>query len=814
MPDATELRTGDPAEVAGYRIVRRLGQGGQGVVFLAVGDDGGKVAIKQLRQVEDKQARRRFAKEVSAARRVAPFCTARIISFELEGEIPHVVSEFIEGPSLQRLVRDDGPVSGTKLERLAIGTVTALAAIHQAGVVHRDFKPANVMVSPDGPRVIDFGIARDMSSETTVTSRIFGTPAYMAPEQIRNERVSPQTDMFAWASVIAFAATGRAPFDSGHMMAVVHRITTMEPNLDAVPDSLVDVLRQCLTKDAKQRPTAQQTLAMLLGRPTPSRDVANPTAVLAEGSRIARTSAVGGGASAGASAGGGLTAGTSAGVKGDDGPGGLGGGSRPKAAGGAAEGTGGSDAGEVGEGSAVRPAEDAEGAAGSVRDAAGASAEDAAGGTGRPAAPGAADGENAPGAPARTSAGSAVEVGRAANLDDDTVPTPVMRRADASGAKPSSTGAGSSGAASTGAASAAAPPTEASAARATPAPDSGPETAPTVETGMGYSRPLPLTDTASRTSPPKTASPKTTSPKGTPSQTVQPKATPPARASAQPAQPAQPKGAHPEGTQPKGTRPKPAALARPEASSRGGEGTKGPERPQSTQATVSTKPSGTPQATPRTPRTKPGGLDAPIYGTPETGRLSAKPELPTQQQITRDPGPATAFGSSLRLVPAVILIAILLVTGGGLALRGLLDGDQTGDQTGDVPAGQGESGAGQDPGPGASALLPDWSTGSWIGTATQPNGRVKTWTVTLTLTAGQNSGRMSIAELGCEASLGDVSGLGDSLRMTATTQQDDWGQCAGSGDVALVRVDDDTVQFAWQDETQPANQATAELTRQ
>ncbi|MCD5353490.1 serine/threonine protein kinase [Kineosporia mesophila] len=293
MPDATELRTGDPEQVAGYRIVRRLGQGGQGVVFLALGADGQKVAIKQLRQVEDKQARRQFAKEVAAARRVAPFCTARVISFDLDGEKPHVVSEFIEGPSLQRLVRDSGPMTGTRLERLAIGTVTALAAIHQAGVVHRDFKPANVMVSPDGPRVIDFGIARDMSSETTVTSRIFGTPAYMAPEQIRNERVSPQTDMFAWASVVAFAATGRAPFDAGHMMAVVHRITTMEPILDGVPDALVDVLLKCLAKDAKQRPTAQQALAMLLGRPTPDQDIPNPTAVLAEGSRFAQASTAG-----------------------------------------------------------------------------------------------------------------------------------------------------------------------------------------------------------------------------------------------------------------------------------------------------------------------------------------------------------------------------------------------------------------------------------------------------------------------------------------------------------------------------------------
>ncbi|MCE0540070.1 serine/threonine protein kinase [Kineosporia rhizophila] len=295
MPDASRLRAGDPTEVAGYRIVSRLGQGGQGVVFLGAGPDGSRVAVKQLR-LEDERSRQQFAKEVSAARRVAAFCTARVIDFDLEAESPYVVSEFIEGPSLQRLVRDSGPITGSRLQRLAIGTATALAAIHQAGVVHRDFKPANVMISPEGPRVIDFGIARDLSHETTVTSRIFGTPAYMAPEQIRAERVSPQTDMFAWASVVAFAATGRAPFEAEHMMAVVHRITTMEPRLDGVPAGLAEVLRRCLAKEPDQRPTAQQALALLLGRP--EHDQADPTVVLAEGSRLAQNSGGAGGESA------------------------------------------------------------------------------------------------------------------------------------------------------------------------------------------------------------------------------------------------------------------------------------------------------------------------------------------------------------------------------------------------------------------------------------------------------------------------------------------------------------------------------------
>jgi serine/threonine protein kinase len=283
VPDASDLRPGDPEEIAGYRIVRRLGAGGQGVVYLATALTGEQVAIKQLRAgLEDERAKQQLTKEVAAARRVAPFCTASVVDADLDGPSPYVISEYIDGPSLQQLVQRDGPLSGTPLHRLAIGTATALAAIHQAGVVHRDFKPANVMMAADGPRVIDFGIARDLSTETTVTSRIFGTPAYMAPEQLRAERIGPATDMFAWASVIAFAATGRAPFEAPHMMAVVHRITSTEPDLAGVPEDLLEVLRRCLDKDPAARPTAQQALALVLGRPAPTHDVSDATQVLAE----------------------------------------------------------------------------------------------------------------------------------------------------------------------------------------------------------------------------------------------------------------------------------------------------------------------------------------------------------------------------------------------------------------------------------------------------------------------------------------------------------------------------------------------------
>jgi len=278
------LRSTDPRTIGVYRVLGRLGSGNQGVVYLAEAPSGARVAIKQLlSEGEDEQDRQQLTKEVAAARLVAPFCTAQLLDVRLEGPSPYVVSEYISGPTLSQKVRDEGPMTGTALQRLAIGTVTALAAIHQAGVVHRDFKPANVMLSPDGPRVIDFGIARDLATDMTETSRVIGTPVYMSPEQLRNEPVEPASDMFAWASVIAYAATELPPFDGDHMMAVAYRILSGEPTLTGVPDVLLPVLERCLVKDPALRPTAEQVLAMLLGRTEPKAD-AN---LLVRGSRIA-----------------------------------------------------------------------------------------------------------------------------------------------------------------------------------------------------------------------------------------------------------------------------------------------------------------------------------------------------------------------------------------------------------------------------------------------------------------------------------------------------------------------------------------------
>ncbi|MCD5352593.1 protein kinase [Kineosporia mesophila] len=268
-----------------YRVLDRLGSGSQGVVYLAEAPSGAWVAIKRLLSggEDNTQERRQLAKEVAAARLVAPFCTAQLLDVRLEGPSPYVVSEYIPGPTLSHKVRRDGPMTGAALQRTAIGTVTALAAIHRAGVVHRDFKPANVMLSPDGPRVIDFGIARDLATDLTETSRVVGTPAYMSPEQLRNEPVEPAADMFAWACVMVFAATGRTLFDGKHVMAVAYQILSGEPTLSGVPDGLRIVLERCLAQDPARRPTAEQVLAMLLGRPEPVADLD----LLIRGSRIA-----------------------------------------------------------------------------------------------------------------------------------------------------------------------------------------------------------------------------------------------------------------------------------------------------------------------------------------------------------------------------------------------------------------------------------------------------------------------------------------------------------------------------------------------
>src|SRR5690349_19578844 len=226
------LEPGDPVRLGRFELLGRLGEGGQGIVYLGRGTNPGeeRVAVKVLRSTVDANVLERLARELDAIHQVQPFVTAGVIEASAEGDRRYVVSEFIDGPSLQDRVDASGPLPEGDLQRLAVGTATALTAIHGSGVIHRDFKPANVLLGPDGPRVVDFGIARFVDTGT-VTSQLIGTPAYLAPEQLRGEPATPAVDVFAWGVTIVFAATGSTAFGSDGMHAVMNRVLTAEPDL-------------------------------------------------------------------------------------------------------------------------------------------------------------------------------------------------------------------------------------------------------------------------------------------------------------------------------------------------------------------------------------------------------------------------------------------------------------------------------------------------------------------------------------------------------------------------------------------------------
>ncbi|GAA1673689.1 hypothetical protein GCM10009733_083470 [Nonomuraea maheshkhaliensis] len=244
-----------------HQVERLLGEGGQGAVYLARTPAGGHVAIKVLheRLAGDPEVRRRFLREAEVAASVAPFCTARVIGTGMLGERPYIVSEYVQGPSLDELVKRDGPRIGGGLDRLAISTLTALASIHRAGIVHRDFKPANVILGPEGPVVIDFGIARTLDTMTT-TNHVAGTPAYMAPEQLGDQRLTLASDMFSWAATMVFAATGRRAFTGSNVPAVMHAVLHGPPELSGVPEPLRAMVAACLAKNPADRPAAAHLL--------------------------------------------------------------------------------------------------------------------------------------------------------------------------------------------------------------------------------------------------------------------------------------------------------------------------------------------------------------------------------------------------------------------------------------------------------------------------------------------------------------------------------------------------------------------------
>ncbi|MEU5989214.1 serine/threonine-protein kinase [Spirillospora sp. NPDC047418] len=267
------LRDRDPRQLGPYRLTARLGRGGMGTVFLGADDAGRRVAVKVINAelADDEAFHERFRREVTAARQVRRFCTASVLDARLDGDPLYVVTEYVAGSSLDEAVKAGGPLRGGDLEALAVNIATALSAIHAAGIVHRDLKPSNVLLSPTGPRVIDFGIARalDATDGPTRTGQFVGTPAYIAPELMNGAEITPAADVFSWGCVVAYAGTGRAPFGGGTVPETINRVMSAEPDLDGVDPAVRELVARSLAKDPAGRPTVKQLIQALTGEDEP-----------------------------------------------------------------------------------------------------------------------------------------------------------------------------------------------------------------------------------------------------------------------------------------------------------------------------------------------------------------------------------------------------------------------------------------------------------------------------------------------------------------------------------------------------------------
>ncbi|WP_405805455.1 protein kinase domain-containing protein [Streptomyces sp. NBC_01187] len=260
------LAAGDPVRVGGFVLRGRLGAGGMGEVFLGRSPGGKAVAVKVVHPHLARQAefRRRFRREVAAAQAVSGAFTAPVVAAGPEDEAPWIATVYIPGPTLTDAVTGGGPLPEGAVWPLAAGLVEALQAIHAKDLLHRDLKPSNVLLAADGPRVIDFGIARAMDATVlTGTGTAIGTPGFMSPEQAEGGQVGSASDVFALGAVIAFAATGHEPFGQGPPLAVLHRVVNGEPRLDGLTDPLHALVAACLAKNHADRPTTVQLLGQI-----------------------------------------------------------------------------------------------------------------------------------------------------------------------------------------------------------------------------------------------------------------------------------------------------------------------------------------------------------------------------------------------------------------------------------------------------------------------------------------------------------------------------------------------------------------------
>jgi serine/threonine protein kinase len=253
------LRPGDPEQIGQYRLFGRLGSGGMGQVFIGESSGRRRVAVKLLlnEYAGDRHFRERFTREVKAARKAGGLHTARIVDADPDADPPWLVTAYTPGPSLADAVKATGPMGPVAVAVLGAALSEGLAAIHACGLIHRDLKPGNIILADDGPRIIDFGVARgtEALSGLTDTGDLAGTLTFMSPEQIRGEKVSARSDIFSLGSVLAYAANGRGPFDADTMAGVLYRITSQDPDLGGLAEPMRTIVRACLAKTPADRPS-------------------------------------------------------------------------------------------------------------------------------------------------------------------------------------------------------------------------------------------------------------------------------------------------------------------------------------------------------------------------------------------------------------------------------------------------------------------------------------------------------------------------------------------------------------------------------
>lgn len=257
----------DPGRLGGYSLLGRLGHGGMGVVYLGRGSGGALVAVKTAHgeTADDEDLVRRYEAEAACLRRAPAAYVAGLVADGSAHQPPYIATEYVEGRSLAQAVNADGPLSGTALRALAVGVARALAAVHHAGLIHRDVKPANIILSPTGPRLIDFGIARQVGDAggPTGPGLVVGSPGWIPPERLEHLPATPASDVFGWGCVVGYAATGRGPFGRGDPDVLAQRTMFDPPDLEGLDDSLLGPVTQALSKSPAGRPASAELPAWL-----------------------------------------------------------------------------------------------------------------------------------------------------------------------------------------------------------------------------------------------------------------------------------------------------------------------------------------------------------------------------------------------------------------------------------------------------------------------------------------------------------------------------------------------------------------------